>query len=222
MKRFRPIGLALLAMFAVAAASAATASAALPEFETTATLTGKSKAGEKTILQTLAGTKVECESGATKSGKATEKTKQITGVVISFTGCKSSGFSCESSGAGAGNIVTNEITATLGYINKTAKTVGLLFAVAKAGGFFVEFNCAGGIVKNKVLGQLICPIEPVNTKTTKFTLTCKQEKGDQAVTKFEGGETEVLKTSVNGGTEEDSAQGGVAEITSSVTEDILA
>lgn len=210
MKRYRIIGVVLLAVCAVSAVASANASAALPEFLPTSGVKIIGKATSKAILQTVAGTKVECSGGSSEGEISGAKT--VTKVKITFTGCKASGFACETEKAGKETIVTHEITGTLGYINKATPEVGILFATTKAGDFFTEFNCAGGIVKNKVLGSVICPIGEVNKSLEKFTLKCAQKAGVQIPTKFEGGETEGLKTSINGGTEEGSAEEATAEI----------
>jgi len=221
MKRFRLVGAMLLALFALSVVSS-TALAAAPEFKPSSGVKITTKTVGKLTLELLSGTKVECSEAST--GGEITGAKTISKIIITFEECKAGIFKCASPKAGGGLIITHEITGTLGYINSGAKppVVGILFATTKAGDFFAEFDCAGGIVKNKVLGQVICPIEKVNTDTKEFTLKCEQEKGDQKPTKFEGGETEVLKTSVNGGAEEDSAEQATAKITPSVLSEIVA
>jgi hypothetical protein len=210
MKRFRLIGVALLAVFAMSVVASATASAV--EFLPTKGVKILGKATSKAILETLGGTKVECSGGSSEgeiSGPVT-----VSKVKITFTGCKSSFFACESAKAGKETIVTHEITGTLGIINEKPLEAGILFATTKAGDFFTEFDCAGGIVKNKVLGRVICAIAEINKSLEKFTLTCKQKGGDQTIKRFVGGaEDEVLLTSINGGTEESSGEEATAEIT---------
>jgi hypothetical protein len=55
-------------------------------------------------------------------------------------------------------------------------------------------------------GEVIGEITPVNKKTKTFTLSFKQSKGKQAITKFEGGATEILESSLNGGAFEQSGE----------------
>ncbi len=219
MKRMRLIGLALVALFAMGALASASASAALPEFSPAkgVTLTGTSG---KAVLETLGGgTKVEC-SGGSSGGEITGE-KTVSKVKITFTGCKSAGFACTSGSDPSGTLLTNELTGTLGYISKANKEVGILFKPT-TGKEFIEFNCVGGIVKVKVLGLLICPITPVNLVVKEYTLKCEQKEGDQKPTKFEGGEVEVLKTAINGGEEQDSAEEATAKVVTNVASEILA
>ncbi len=191
--------------------------AALPEFSPT---TGAVQfSSGKSILETLGGgTKVEC-SGGSASGQITSE-KEITHIGLKFAGCKAAGFSCNSSLGSPGEIQVKNVTGKLGYINKAGKEVGLLFKPAE-GKEFTEFNCIGGIIKVKILGLVICPITPVNTVVKVYTLKCEQKEGDQKPTKFEGGETEVLKMSFNGAEEQDSAEELVASVTTNTASEIL-
>ena len=225
MKRIRVIGLALVAVLAISAVASATASAAKPEFVFAGIkkgLKGKSGAG---TLETVSKEKVTCakstNGGEIEGGNGSKK---VTGVVVTFTGCVSSGFKCSTTGAAAGEIVTKSLSGELGYINKAAKTVGVDLAPT-GGGEFVEFNCAGGIVKVKVKGSVIGQITPVNKKvltTEHFTLTFTQTSGKQAIEKFEGGLKDTLETSKNGNPFEGSAEAATAEVTGEETIEISA
>jgi hypothetical protein len=219
MKRLRLAGLGLMAILALSAVASATASATLPEFSPASGVTLKGKAVGNAILETKSGTKVKCTGGSSGGEVTAEKT--VSKVKIIFTGCESSGFKCKTPGAASGELVTEELTGTLGYISKAGKEVGILFKPT-SGTKFIEFECVGGIVKTQVTGSVICPIKPVNTKTTKFTLLCKQTKGVQSPLKFEGLAEESLKTSINGGTPEQSGEEAEASIETSKEMTIVA
>jgi hypothetical protein len=218
MKLLRSTGLLLVAICAIAGVASASASAALPEFSKAGpTLTGTSGAS---TLETKGGTKVTCTGGKNTGTIATVKT--ITKIVVTFVGCKSSGFACKTPKEASGELVTTELTGTLGYTNAAKKEVGVKLAPT-AGGKFIEFECVGGIVKVQVTGSVIGALTPVLTPTTKFTLTFKQTKGVQALTKFEGEKEEsLLKTSINGGAAEFSGQESTSNIVTSETEEIKA
>ena len=217
MIRMRTLIMAFVAVLAMSAVAAASASAALPEFsKTKVKVTGKSGAG---TLETVTGTKVTC-TGGTSSGEITAE-KTVSKTLVIFTGCASSGFKCSTSGAASGELKTKELTGTLGYLTKSTKEVGLDLKPA-SGTEFIEFECAGGIVKVKVTGSVICPLTPVNTSTTTFTLTCKQKAGVQEFKKFEGGEEDVLKTSKNGGAAEGSGEETTTTLTASEAAEIKA
>ena len=83
---------------------------------------------------------------------------------IRFTGCRSNADKCQSVGAKEEEeIVTEELTGTLVYISKAAKTVGILFK--PKGESFTEFRCVTPST-NEIHGGIIVPITPVNTKLT--------------------------------------------------------
>ncbi|HST33082.1 MAG TPA: hypothetical protein VLJ80_06125 [Solirubrobacteraceae bacterium] len=209
MKRVGLTGMAAMWAVAATAVAASPAVAALPEFSNTGiTFSGTAGAG---TLETKSGTKVTCTAG--KSTGTITGVKTVSKIVITETGCKSSGFACQTPKAASGELVTTELTGTLGDINASKKEVGVKLAPT-AGGKFIEFECVGGIIKVQVTGSGICPVTPINTETTKFNFTCKQVKGVQAVTRFEGEKEEsLLKTSIGGGPAEQSAD----ECTTTIT-----
>jgi hypothetical protein len=160
-------------------------------------------AKEKATLETVGGKKVECEvTGTTVEGKG-EITgpKTVAKVVVTFHGCKGPVSStCTTHGQSSGVIVTKEASGELVYLEGTesgAKKVGLY---ANKGGTvspLAEFEClnSGNGSLIKVTGTLICPIKPVNSWTTSYTLTCNQTAGKQEFTHAEGETgTHVLST----------------------------
>ncbi|MBA3809375.1 MAG: hypothetical protein H0X28_13435 [Solirubrobacterales bacterium] len=200
-------------MFALSALASASASAATcttkPCFTGPYPNTFTTTSGAGT-LETAGGTKVKCTSDSTEGGEVTgEKTDKVKAVI--FKGCESSGFKCNTSGAAAGEIKTNELESTLGYINKTTKTVGIDLQ-PKGGGNFATFECTA-FVKVTVKGSIIGTITPINTETTKYKLVFKQTKGKQETQNLEGAAKDTLESSVNGGAFEGSGLESSEELT---------
>ncbi len=182
--RIKMLGLALVAVFAMGAVIASAASAALPEqLPSTGTFTGTSGAS---TFETKSGEKVKCSSDAIAgeiTGPKTSKSK------ITFKGCEAFGFKCNSSGAGSGEIVLN-VTGELVYIMKATKEVGLLNTLTGE----LTIKCSA-FQTLKVKGSTLCPITPVNTKTTKYKVVCKATKGVQEPINYEPG-SELIKAPI--------------------------
>jgi hypothetical protein len=213
MKRFRLMGLAVLALFALATAVASTTSAFLLENlpEKARTITDKSNG--PTLLETVGGTAVECTSAP--STETEENFKPPSGAFhIGFSGCTSkkpvNGLKCTGTGDSAGSILA------LGSWNlvfdknpgTTILVTAMLFLLTP-----LKFVCGAEIVTVEVKGSVLClHLNPtVSTKTHEFH--CVQTKGSQEETRWwntngtEG--TSQLLTAVNGGAFEQSGQQGL-------------
>jgi hypothetical protein len=154
--------------------------------------------------------------------------KTVGKVKVTFTGCKSSIFSCNTSGAASGEIVTKELEGEIGLIKAGSQAVGLDLwpssrnAAEKAKhefkALFVEFECAGGFASAQVRGSVIGEFGTVSqgTKTAQLSYR-KISKGKQAIKNLqavEGSEKDVLETSFDGGkTFEESAEETTERIT---------
>lgn len=206
MTRVRTLAIALMAVFALCAVSAAAASAALPEL---VNAKGEALVKKKFTDASEGETKLESKSGLTVTCKAAKSTGESTGTktsahnIVTFTGCTSSfGGSCNTKGKAAGEIVTNELSGEIGYVNKANKEVGLELHPT-SGTVFATFEC-GAFLKNEVRGSIIGALTPINKKvktTEHFTVKYEKgaEKGTQKITKFEGGSEDVLESSLDGG-----------------------
>jgi hypothetical protein len=85
---------------------------------------------------------VEC-ANETNTGETAAKAN-VANVHVTFTGCLLlEALPCNSSGKAEGEIETNPLKGKLGYINKSAKEVGVLLEPAAKHGAFAEFVCAG-------------------------------------------------------------------------------
>ena len=200
MKRFKIIGLCLVAAFALSAFVASAAFAVNPEWLgyplhfTSLGLASKLKAG---------GTSITCVH--------VDNLGYITGpqsgwVLVTFLGCKlANKFPCKSTGANEEEIMTSLLNMTLGYINKKAKDVGVALS---ATGPLAEFSCNDegvpfpAVVKHSVVGL----ITPINTKAKEFALKFEESGGKQAIQELEGAGKSTLEVSLNGGVFEEGVE----------------
>jgi hypothetical protein len=98
------------------------------------------KAGDEEYM-TGEGIKVECAK-ENAVGEASGK-DGIANVHVKFTGCVLFGhITCTGEGKAPGEIETDALKGSLGYISKSAKEVGVLLEPAKKHGHFAEFSCS--------------------------------------------------------------------------------
>jgi hypothetical protein len=150
------------------------------------------KATIKPKLETRAKDVVTC-TGGTGSGEYASNTT-VSGVVITFTGCKLGiTGNCQSAGKAEGEITTTALDGTLGVIFKspegpTKDKVGIAYRPA-SGELLAEFACLGthAVVDGSVIGEV-----PRDTMLTTSTLKFVESRATQKPTHFEGGPEEVL------------------------------
>jgi hypothetical protein len=190
MQRIRMAGLALAAVFAFSAVASASASAELPEFSKTGVkftaTTGKAK-----LTSPGAGQTVECESSTTKEGAEINGVKTVAKVTVKFKGCVKGTAKCKTTGAEAGEIVTQELKGEIGYLNKTEKTVGTKLEPVTPS-TFVTFTCEGGF-ETSVTGCVTGQNKPINEEVETSELIFAEEGGHQKFRGFEGATNCELK-----------------------------
>ena len=165
---------ALVAALIMSAVGAMPASAALPEFnKTNVKFTGVGSSYPHFYVGTGESS---CRGFGSIKGEITGA-KSLAGVVVKFENCND-GAVCYA----YLNWETEPLGGTLGYINKANKTLGLLLAPASG----PVAKCS--IEAEELRGSIIGEIKPVNTRTTKFTLSFKANKDEQVLKKFEGEE----------------------------------
>jgi hypothetical protein len=117
-------------------------------------------------------------------------------IVITFSGCAMLGKKCTKPGALAGDILTNNLKAELGYINASNHEVGIDLT-PETGEVWEEFECEG--LQVRVTGSLIGAVTPVNGFTKKATWTfAVNGSGEPDIKNLEGGPEDVLESTVGG------------------------
>jgi hypothetical protein len=151
---------------------------------------------------------IECESNRV-NGLFTEKSaKEVRNVLVRYRGCKGLGLPC-GNGSLEGQIETNLLKGTLGYITKSTKAVGVDIK-PQAGKEFAKFNCANIIAI--IVGEgteaegpayppkgggdgVIGVVTPVNSMVLKITtaFTANEATSENIPSKFEGKPIQVLE-----------------------------
>jgi len=170
-------------------------------------------AGTTATLKTVGGKTVTCtkESSTGTYVIGTDNKHEETTVI--FKGCKSSGFTCTTSGKASGELETNPLIGEVNFEN-TAKTKTdlKLEPGAGSGGFFIKFACLG--LKVEVIGNnpakpnckpkieppceggaahgILVPIKP-NVMAEKESLKYKETTGaEQIPSKWQGTPAETF------------------------------
>ena len=161
------------------------------------------KGTTKVVLETVRGTRITC-TGEVGVGEFLGLT-QVRHVVFAFTGCEmpSAKVACASSGAAAGEVVTQPLEGSLGVIalGATAATnkIGLAFRPAGTSGTVMSFACAGSALVIK--GAVVAP-GAADKMLTANAWKAVESKGKQKPESFLGQPPAVLEASLNGGTPE--------------------
>jgi hypothetical protein len=237
MKRMRMMGLALVAVFAMAIATSS-AMAAQPVFYTKANVGAvaanvpfTATIGAAFLEGAVSKTKITCVdvineknlTAGSASGEVTGAT-QTKNNITTFTGCETGGLKCNSAGEASGIIKTFTAAGSLGNVTSTLPGIRLFSQSEGKGGKIAEFVCGGivtVIVKGSVIGSLsgASGTEAANGKfAASDKLTFAEAKGIQKYTKFLAGEgeagTEQLSNNNNGGAFELSGQSVIATLKS--------
>jgi len=147
-------------------------------------------------IESVGGSRLVCQN---ESGSGSFLgTRELTEMVLKFTGCELGEAKCSSTGAAEGEIATSSLDADLGWRNKESNLVGLVFAPAVAEESFLQASCgSASVVLN---GSVIAAVTPVNDGTAaKYEIKFKMSKGKQSPEQFEGESPDVLSMSVSGG-----------------------
>jgi hypothetical protein len=173
MKRFKFLGLALVAMFVVAGAVSAMAFALPTLLNASGELAGVVKytahsTGTIARLTKLNGKEVQCKT-ATSEGEFT-KNSVLGPFHITFSTCKGlSGLvTCTGTGDASG-VILSLGTAHLVYDSLTTLGVAALLLVG-----LTTFECAG-IAKVETKGELLCLLKPINTLALSGELNCTEK-----------------------------------------------
>jgi hypothetical protein len=137
------------------------------------------------ILETVGGSGTECKSETSTGEFAPGNNKEEKNIIVKFKECMTLDEPCSTPGAAAGEIVTNELEAIVGWEKKAAKKTDVMLYPAKsvASGLFTEFSCTGIVIK--VRGHVLVPIKNDKMTSTE-TLKFKATKGKQKPENWEG------------------------------------
>lgn len=188
MRRFKVLGLALIATFMVGAVVTSMASAAamtLPEFSV---LTGwKTGTVGKGAKLNATGAEIKCEETGTSEGTATSKS--LGSFRIDFKGCELLGKECHSLGDTGKTILTLGIWHLVLIVLGTEHLWLVLFLVT-------ELHIECGTLLITVRGNVLGMITPApNVKTTKFKIAVAVNAGkEQKDQKYENDAGEVITT----------------------------
>jgi hypothetical protein len=126
--------------------------------------------------------------------------KTVGNVLIALSGCSHSGVKCHSAGAGEGEIRTGPLGGALGVLKLGASaaknTIGLDLYAAEGSATIAQFSC--GSTSGAVRGSVIVPVR-ANKMLSTGTLTYKQAKGRQNPEAFLEAPRDVLETSLEKG-----------------------
>lgn len=195
-------GLTLVLTMALGAAAVPPASAALPEFKGTTipdSFTSASAVEPKLdSFITLTSTEDNILCKAAKGKGEIFNSTSVKKVEVEDTGCVEEGTTnkCGNKpGATSGTITTKVLDGTVGYVEKATKKVGLALRPETGGEPFAKFNCEGEAEEVTVKGCTVGEITPINTSSSKGTLTSvkKGTAHEQQWTKLEGGENCTLE-----------------------------
>jgi hypothetical protein len=158
------------------------------------------------VLTSISDETVECKTESSTGEFFEGNNKEAGNMKVKFNECESLNLTCSTPGAKAGELVTNNVEALVGWENKAKKKTALELypAHSVATALFIEFECAGLVVKVK--GKVLVPIK--NDKmTSSETLKYKDTKGKQKPEKWEeSSEKIILESSFKGGSYEQAGQ----------------
>jgi hypothetical protein len=173
---------AVLAMCAVAASTAA----AVPAF------VGESSVKVRGTTFTSKSGTVKLEGTQTITCPASKGTGEITApvavgkVVITFTGCESSGKKCKSPGASTGEIKTVSLKGLLGEVASSEAASGVGESLEpESGSAYMEIESCTS-VKTSITGSTIGEVSPTGKLATSDELIYKESSKKQRIKKFKG------------------------------------
>jgi hypothetical protein len=196
MNRTPLLAACIAAVIAVSAMTAGAAAAAPPEFSPPFPNAFASTSKAMTV-ETVGGLKVRCKADTNKGEITGPATAAMT---ISFTACTIPGARCQSPNGLPGEIVTQPLLGTLGYITRAPKEVGLDLS-EPTGGPMIVFFCGEDLLV-EVFGSVVGKITPLNKTIavgSHIKLKFAQAGGHQAIKMLLGGPLDVPMTSVLGG-----------------------
>ena len=157
-------------------------------------------------LETVGKAKVKCVGSSSQGEYTGTKTATAT---VKLTGCTlaSNGESCQSAGAGAGEIVAGGLSEQLGFIQQVSQGTEVLLSVGwdlKREPSIVSGECGSAKSALLITGSVIAPISAIDKMASSYTLKYAQSAGKQSPEAFEEQPKDTLGTSIGGGPAEQS------------------
>jgi hypothetical protein len=184
MRRVGIFGTCISTAWAIGAIVAGGALASPPEFS--APFPDSFTSGSHAMtFETVSKFTVSCVAG-TNNGEVTGPATAV--VTMTFTGCVGEGGVGSCQNHSTGEIVTERLAGTLGYLNRKHTAVGLDLS-NPTGGAIMRFFC-GEDLSVEVIDSVIGRITPINTLVAAgghVTLKLAQKEGHQAIKRLLGG-----------------------------------
>ena len=157
-------------------------------------------AGKSTLEALGGGSALSCSHTAIAGSYTGAKTAAAT---ATFTGCKlvAGKQSCQSAGAGSGEIVTSQLQGSLGFIEDLVEKEQLIASVGldlTHSPDLLTAECTGG-AEVSVTGSVIAPYGTVDKSILKNSLLFSAPGGKQSPEAFEEGAKDVLSATIAGG-----------------------
>ncbi len=154
-------------------------------------------------LETVGKAKIACSSG---TGTGEYSTSQKLTLTLTLSGCErtSTHEPCQSVGAGSGQLTTNTLEGTYGFISHTRPlSVGVDLSRE---GALASFECTTAALPGKELvsleGSVIGPIKKFDSMVSTFSVAFSATAGKQLPEAFEGGAKDTLAAAITGGSSE--------------------
>jgi hypothetical protein len=185
MKRFRILGLCLIAAFAlsvavVASAQAGTSASGPIKVESTGE-------GEAELGNSVSNIKCKSHTAHSEIISAVEAVK----VVARYKGCEVAGKGIPCENVGPAEIETTSLVSKLAWVSKTKGEVGVDFK-PESGVLLADFTCKG-VAEVKVYGAIIGLTTPKNVMTETGKVTFQEKGFKNQPENFEGGPNEHLE-----------------------------
>jgi len=164
-------------------------------------------------LETASKKRVKC-AASHASGEYTGS-KSAT-ASITLTGCSDPAGACQSSGAGAGEIVAGGLGLSLGFIKDEPKGTELILSVGwdlSKSPSIISAECGGAKEALQVTGSVIAPVSTIDKMASAYTLKYAQSAGKQLPEAFEEEPKDTLSASFGGGAGEQVGLKGADKIT---------
>jgi len=158
----------------------------------------------KVTLEGVGGATVACKTASIAGEYTGPKTASA---AMTLTGCvySGSGEACQSAKAPAGQIVTNALTGSLGFIEDEVTEMASKLSIGlhlSSPGPLLSAECAGLKEPLVVTGSVIAPIGKIDKMASSFKVAYAASTGKQQIEQFEGAPRDVLTATLGSGAQQ--------------------